>query len=318
MTSLTRRNFGLAALAAPIILTSTSSQVLAEGHSKTAPALFDVPLGKYRMTALFDGMGPIQKSFFFGDDPAAIDTVLAANGITGDAMPAPITAYLLQSSDRTILIDAGIGDLELLGPGLGRVSDGLAAMGVTPDDIDMIIVTHAHPDHVGGMLGTDGPVFPNAEVVILREEIDFWGNAGFMAQAPDEAKGLFHVAQRMYATYADQLTPVTAGAEIAPGIKLEVSPGHTPGHAHVHIDGGTQQVLMVADSLHSSVLHTALPDVGFGFDVDPALAATSRRVLFDRAATDNLLIAATHVPFPGFGRFIRSGDAYAYAAASVI
>ena len=318
MNTLTRRNFGIAALAAPAILTSTTTKVLADGHSKGAPAVFDCPVGNYRMTALFDGMAGLQKGFFLTDDVAAMDAALAAGGITGDAMPAPITAYLLQGADRTILIDSGIGDIDALGPGLGRVSDGLAALGVAPEDIDLIIVTHAHLDHVGGMIGANGPVFPNAEVAIMQAEIDFWGDDGIMAQAPDEAKGLFQIAQSMYGAYADQLKPVTSGADVAPGIKMELSPGHTPGHAHVHIDGGDSQLLMVADSLHSSVLHTALPDVGFGFDVDSALAATSRRTLFDRAATDNLLIAATHIPFPGVGRFVRSGDAYAYVPASVI
>lgn len=233
-------------------------------------------------------------------------------------MPAPITAFLLQSEDRTILIDAGLGELDMFGPGLGRVSDGLAAMGVAPEDVDMVIVTHAHPDHIGGMVGANGAVFPNAEVAIAQAEIDFWGDEGIMAQAPEEAQGLFQLAQGVYSAYGDRLIPITSDTEVAPGIKMELSPGHTPGHALVHIDGGTRELLMVADTLHSSVVHTALPDTGFGFDTDTSLAAQSRRRVFDRAATDNLLIAATHVPFPGIGRFVRSGEAYAYVPASVM
>lgn len=315
MTHITRRNFGLATIAAPAIITVAQQAAIASEGRAEAPALFDAPLGRYRITALFDGMGPLQKGMFFGD-AAAIDAALAAGGIVGDALPAPINAFLLQSDDRTILIDAGIGDVDMLGPGLGRVSDALTAAGVSPADVDLIIVTHAHPDHIGGLISNGNAVFSNAEVAITEAELGFWGDEGTMAQAPAEAQGLFQLAQAVYKAYGDQIRPVASGTEIAPGLTLELSPGHTPGHALVHIDGGERELLMVADTLHSSVLHTALPDVGFGFDTDPAEAAKSRRRVFDRAATDKLLIAATHVPFPGFGRFVQSGEAYAFVPAS--
>ncbi len=317
MTSLNRRSFGLAALAAPAILTTSTLPSFADGHSAARPALYDAVLGKYRIVSLFDGMAPLQKGMFSGDE-AAIDAALAAGGITGETLPAPITAFLLQSDEQTILIDAGMGELDLFGPGFGRTSDALAVLGVAPEDVDMIIVTHAHPDHIGGVIGGSGAVYPNAELVLTDVEHGFWGDAATMALAPETAQGLFQLAQSVFAAYGDRVRPVSSGTEVAPGITLELSPGHTPGHALVHIDGGDRELLMVADTLHSAVLHTALPDLAFGFDTDSALAATSRRRVFDRAASDNLLIAATHVPFPGFGRFIRAGDAYAYAPASWI
>ncbi len=316
MPTLTRRAFGTGLIAAPVL--ATASPVLAAAHAspKAAPAMFDAPLGRYRITALFDGMAGLQKGFFFGPDQSAIDSALAAGGITGDAMPAPVSAYVLQSDDRTILIDAGMGEVDILGPGFGRITDGLAAMGLGAEDVDTIIVTHAHPDHIGGLLSGGAPAFANAEVVISEPEFGFWGDAAIMAQAPEDAQGLFQLAQGAFAAYADRMRPVAGGTEVAPGITLELAPGHTPGHAVLAIDGGDRQLMMVADALHSSVLQTALPDTGFGFDVDAAQAAASRRALFDRVSADNMLIAGTHLPFPGFGRIVVSGDAYAYVPAS--
>ncbi len=315
MTTLTRRNFGLAALSTPAILTSSALPSLADVKAASAPALFDAPLGDYRILSLFDGMAPLQKGMFLGDQ-AEIDTALSEGGITGEAMPVPVMAFLLQSADRTILIDAGMGEVDLFGPGFGRVSDALAAIGVAPADVDLVVVTHAHPDHIGGMLSGGEVAFANAEVAISDVEFGFWGDQAIMSQAPAEAQGLFQMAQAVYGAYGERMRPVASGTEIAPGLTLEVSPGHTPGHALIHIDGGDRELLMVADTLHSSVLHTALPEVGFGFDTDAALAAASRRRVFDRAAADNLIIAATHVPFPGLGRFVRNGEAFAYVPAS--
>ena len=123
---------------------------------------------------------------------------------------------------------------------------------------------------------------------------------------------LFDMAQAALAPYADRLTLVENNAEVAPGLRLELSPGHTPGHSLLHLDGGDRELLFVADTVHNAELHTALPQTGFAFDGDPSEAAASRLRVFDRAATDKILIAGAHIHFPGFGRFVKAGDAYRY------
>ena len=314
MPPFTRRAFGASLLAAPAITTLSAGPTLAAAHASpaTPPALFHAPLGNYRITALFDGMAGLAKGFFSGVDASVVDATLAAAGITGDALPAPVTAFLLQSDDRTILIDAGMGDVDILGPGLGLTVGALAAMGVQPQDVDTIIATHAHPDHIGGLVDANGAVFANAELIISETEVGFWGDAGMMAQAPAEAQGLFQFAQTVFSAYADRTRMVGDGAEVAPGMTLHLAPGHTPGHSVLAIDGGDRQLMMVADAVHNSVLHLALPDIGFGFDIDSGIAAASRRALFDQVSADNMLVAGSHLPFPGFGRIVTSGDAYAY------
>jgi len=317
MTNMTRRAFGLTGLALPVAIGATTTQTLAAGHAaQDSGSAYSASLGTYRITALLDGIAPLQREFFFGEDAAAINTVLAEAGFTNNQMPAPINAYLLQSDDRTILIDAGMGEVDILGPGLGKMGAALATAGVSPGDIDTVIVTHAHPDHIGGLIASGGAAFANAELVIPEIEVGFWGDAGTMAQAPAEAQGMFGLAQQVFGLYSDRLRPVSGGTEVAPGITLDLSPGHTPGHSVLTIDGGDRTLLMVADTLHSAELHTALPETGFGFDTDPGEAAASRARIFDRAATDNMLIAGSHIHFPGFGRFVRDGDAYRYIPAS--
>ncbi|MEO0676082.1 MAG: MBL fold metallo-hydrolase [Pseudomonadota bacterium] len=315
--SFTRRQFATLAAAGPLAgFASIATTASAAGHSAGAPALYDMSLGSYRITALLDGIAPLGRGFFFGDE-VAIDEVAEAAGLT-DVLPAPVNAYLLQSDDRTILIDAGMGALDLLGPGFGRMSSALAALGVNETDIDTIIVTHLHPDHVGGLLNGNGPAFSNAEIIVAEAEHAFWTDAGMRAQAPAEAQGLFDLAEGVLGAYSGRVTLASDGEALAPGVSLMVSPGHTMGHGLLRIDGGAHQLLMIADTLHSADVHMALPDTGFGFDTDPALAAASRRRVFDMASADKTLIAGSHVHFPGFGRIRADGDDYRFAPATLL
>ncbi|KQB95629.1 hypothetical protein AL073_15555 [Loktanella sp. 1ANDIMAR09] len=316
MTQFNRRNLlkGAAALPAAALVTG-AAPALAAGHSATAgAALYSAPVGNYRITALLDGIAPLGRGFFFGSD--AIDPLMAEVGIGPDALPAPVSAFLLQSDDRTILIDAGMGEQELLGPGFGGVTPGLAAAGVAPEDVDLVILTHAHPDHLGGLIRDGSAVFANAELAVGEVEAGFWTDAGMMAQAPEESQGLFQLAQTVFDAYGTRMTRIADGAEAAPGLSMMLSPGHTPGHSIVRIDGGDRQLMMIADTLHSADVHTALPDVGFGFDSDPVQAAASRRRIFDMVAADKMLVAGSHVHFPGFGRILTDGDAYRYVPAT--
>ncbi|KNG94408.1 MBL fold metallo-hydrolase [Pseudaestuariivita atlantica] len=313
---LSRRAFGMAALTAPLAV-SFAGQARADGHAAPGDAaIYGASLGSYRITAIMDGVAPLGRGFFFGLPDEQINSVMEANGIGPDLLPAPVNAYLLQSGDRTILIDAGMGGLEMLGPGFGRLSAGLAAAGTSAEAVDTVVVTHLHPDHVGGLLAGGGAAFANAELVVAEAEATFWTDDAAMAAAPEAMQGLFQLAKAVMGAYAGRVTQVADGAEIAPGLTLSLSPGHTPGHSVVMIDGGDRQVMMVADTIHNAELHTALPNIGFGFDVDTGLAAQSRVALFDRLAADKTLIAGSHVHFPGFGRILRDGEVYRYVPAT--
>lgn len=315
--TLSRRTFAKALVTAPLGAAVLPAAARADDRAAYPDAaVYGVPVGRYRMTAIMDGVVPLTRSFFFGPDDAEIDKVVADAGIGPQSLPAPVNAYLLQSADRTILIDAGMGGIEMMGPGFGRLQAGLATAGVASGDVDTVLVTHLHPDHIGGMLGEGGVAFPNAEVILAEAEAKFWTDPAMLAAAPEDAKGLFQLASGVVAAYGDAVTLVADGAEVAPGITLKVSPGHTPGHAVLHIDGGDRQLMMLTDTVHVSDLHLAMPHVGFGFDVDTALAGESRVRRLEEVVADGTLVAGSHIHFPGFGRVLREGDAYRFAPAT--
>lgn len=306
---LNRRNFAQAAVAAPLALSVSPTPSLAETASASPSAVFGASLGAYQISAILDGIGPLTSQLFRADTPESLAGTIAASGVGPEQLPAPVTAFLLQSADRTILIDAGLGELELLGPGLGRLEAGLAAIDVTAETVDTVLVTHMHPDHIGGLTKGGQPVFPNAEIIVAEAEAAFWTDPAMMAAAPQEIQGMFQIAQGLTAVYGDNVTRVSDNTEVAPGITLSLLPGHTPGHSALRIDGGDRQLLMVADAVLNADLQTADPTISAVFDIDPDQARQSRIAMFDQVAADNMLIAGSHIHFPGFGRIVRQSDA---------
>ncbi|MEM9603022.1 MAG: MBL fold metallo-hydrolase [Pseudomonadota bacterium] len=318
MSQITRRQFGITTLLGATGLLSPAALAAAStARPAVTPALVDLPLGRYTLTALLDGIFYMPSHLYSGDDPAAIAALARKTAGGPDAFPFPVTAYLLQSAERTILIDAGFGDLEAFGPGFGRARTALAATGVTPEDVDTVIVTHLHPDHIPGLLAGQAPAFPNAELIIYETEVQHWTDDSRMGHAPEPMRLWFRLANEVLGAYGDQVTRVQDGFEAAPGVRLESSPGHTPGHSLVHIDGGEHELLMLADTVSHIDLATALPRTRFAFETDTVQAVESRLRVFDKVAADQVLIAGSHIHFPGFGRIVRDGGAYRYTPVTV-
>ncbi|MGX9355796.1 MBL fold metallo-hydrolase [Roseobacteraceae bacterium S113] len=319
MTHLTRRSFthaGLGLLAGSAVSTTVVAQTYASNTS--IASLYQTQFGRYKLTALVDGLAPLTRQHFFGEDEARIDETLSDFGVPASDMSVPLNVYLLQSSTETILIDAGMGMFDLLGPGFGHLTTALKMLGVRPSDVTKLVVTHAHPDHVGGLVSNGQAVFANAELAIAEKEHAYWMDPASHARAPVGAQSLFRMAQSALSPYSNRLLLVQNHEEVAPGLTLELSPGHTPGHSILHLDGGDQELLFIADTVHSAELHTALPLTGFSFDSDPDEAAQARLRVFDRAAADKTLLAGAHIHFPGLGRIVNTRNAYRYLPASWI
>jgi glyoxylase-like metal-dependent hydrolase (beta-lactamase superfamily II) len=268
-------------------------------------------LGSFQVTALQDGFAGLNASLFSGDK-AEIAKVLAANGQSED-LPTSVNSFLVNTGSKLVLVDTGTGSSKAFGPNLGRMINNLTAIGVSPSQIDAVILTHAHTDHIEGLLTASGKArFKNAEIIINEVEANFWADDTNMNKAPEAMKGLFKSARMSLAPYGKQVRKVKAGAEVLPGFVMEAASGHTPGHCVVRVASDKEQILLIGDILHNTTIHTALPSTGFGFDMDAAAAAASRKKVFDMIAADKMLVGGVHIAFPGFGKVLKDGNAFKY------
>jgi glyoxylase-like metal-dependent hydrolase (beta-lactamase superfamily II) len=312
---ISRRSLLASSLAAAS-LGATGLPALAKAplSGRQVPGVFRQKIGSIEITALSDGFGPIGIEAFTNLDPAEAQRMLAAAGEKAMA-PTAINAFVVNTGTKTYLVDTGMGSNKAFGPSLGRMRANLAAAGIEPGQIDAVILTHAHPDHAEGLITSEGKArFRNAEVILHEAEANFWLDEGIFSRAPEAAKPFFLSARNALKPYANRTRKVKDG-EVAPGLTLQLAAGHTPGHAVIRVSSGKGQLLIAGDTLHNALFHTLRPETTFAFDSDGKQAAETRKKIFDMVATDGIPIAATHVPFPGFGRIVRDGQAYRYVPA---
>jgi glyoxylase-like metal-dependent hydrolase (beta-lactamase superfamily II) len=268
-----------------------------------------VSVGDITVTALNDGQ--FEGSFAWLAGVAEAEAT-ALHETSFRAMPPLITvnAFVLHLPDRLVLVDSGCGSG--MGPGMGGLAAHLAAMGVAPDDVDVVLATHLHPDHVGGLVDGEGhAVFPNAELVVHQAEPAFWGDEAVLAGASEDHRGFVLLARATMAAYGNRMRPVTGG-EVLPGVTAVPEPGHTPGHTGWLVASGGDSLLIWGDVVHMPGVQFARPEAGIGFDVDGAQAIATRQRIMDMAATDRLRVAGMHLDFPAFGHVVRAGEGYAF------
>jgi glyoxylase-like metal-dependent hydrolase (beta-lactamase superfamily II) len=274
-------------------------------------ALPSQQIGDLTITAVSDGYLHASFDFLANIDPADAARMQENAGIT-DHTSIHINCYLVGSGGRTILIDAGSGGFKQWG---GRLKANLLHAGIQPSEIDAILLTHAHPDHVGGLMDASGEaVFPNAELVAHHLEVAFWQDDGNLSRAPERARGSFLVARQAFDGYRDRLRTFEGG-EVLPGITAMPLPGHTAGHTGYRLDSGDKSLLVWGDIVHFPQIQVPRPDVSIAFDQDALLAAETRSRLLDCVAAEQLLIAGMHLGEPGFARIKRTGGSYDIAHA---
>ncbi len=275
-----------------------------------APGIHHKAVGDLIVTALNDGMFEGSFAMLAGLESGTAEQMHRARF---RAIPPrlAVNSFLVQSADRTILVDSGCGGV--FGPGLGKLAGNLAALGIEPKDVDTVLCTHLHPDHVGGLVDAAGKaVFPNAVLAVHADDHIFWGDDATLAgAASDDMKGYVALARSTIAAYADRTTLLTGG-EAVPGISIVPAPGHTPGHSGWMIASGDAALLIWGDIVHMPGIQFARPDAGMGFDIDGAQAIATRRRIMDMVATDRLTVAGMHLDFPCFGHVAKASEGYAF------
>jgi glyoxylase-like metal-dependent hydrolase (beta-lactamase superfamily II) len=191
------------------------------------------------------------------------------------------------------------------------LGDNLSAAGIDPKAVDLVVISHFHPDHINGIKDKDnGLVFPNAEIMVSAPEWAFWMDDANMKAAPAELKLTFRNQRRIFADIAKQTMRFEPGAEVAPGIETLGAPGHTPGHTVFAIHSGDQSLMVLGDTAQHPAVFARHPDWQAAFDIDGDAAVATRKKLFDRAAADRMLVTGYHFPFPACGHLVKTASGY--------
>jgi len=276
-----------------------------------APGVYRHKLGSFEVTVLSDGNLPFDADLFAGDKDRA--TQLLDKAYFPRKSTTSVNAWLVNTGKHLVLVDTGASSH--FGATLGRLPKNLAAAGVSPDQIDAVIITHMHPDHVPGLVGGDKEVlFKNAVVHVGGDEYGFWTSEDVYNSVPADVKGFFDLARMATKPYAHagKLQTYKDGADVMPGLTTLSAPGHTPGHSMVRLSSNGSELLLWGDIVHNAVLQFAEPERSIVYDADPAMAIASRKRVFDMVATDGLLFAGAHLPFPGLGRATKAQTGYTY------
>lgn len=313
--SLTRRAFVAGSLAgSSLALVSGNAFAKAPAYGHQVLSAYRHTVGNFEVITLSDGAVDLPLGLFAKADPAEAAKILSATGRPTDKLGTQVNAFLVNTGDKLVLIDSGAGNL--FGPTLGRFAADLTALGIDPGAVDVIAMTHLHPDHFGGLLTADAKLaFPNAQIFVGEPDIKFWLDEAIAAKVPADNKPFFDQARMMVGPYvaAQKYAPSADGKEVVPGITAIAAPGHTPGHTMYRVTSGNQTLLIWGDIIHSAALQFPHPEWAIAFDSDQDTAIATRRKVFDMASADSLAVAGAHLPFPGIGYVLKSGTAYSYA-----
>jgi glyoxylase-like metal-dependent hydrolase (beta-lactamase superfamily II) len=275
------------------------------------PGWYRLETGNFQVTALYDGYLRMKPALLHNIAPGEVPSLLQRAFIDTDAqgMKTSVNAFLVHTGDHLILVDAGLRGC--LGDPLGHMLENLRASGYRPEEVDAVLLTHMHDDHVCGLAEDGKRVFPNATVYAAEAEAAFWLDGATSTNPSHRRSERVLKALEPYRA-AGALRTFKPGTRLFPGVTALATPGHTPGHTSYLFESNGQGLLVLGDIVHVEAVQFPHPEVTMAYDADQPAAAKTRAALFATLAEKGWIVAGAHLHFPGLGRIRRDGMGYVY------
>ena len=284
--------------------------------AQQAPYFYRFNHGKMQVTVVSDGPLPLgdPSGAFLGATKEDIGKMLTDNFLNPTNAVLEQNAVVVNTGDKLVLIDTGMGSSTMFGATTGKLLKSLAAAGIDPKDIDAVVATHAHCDHVWGIMADDGkPNFPNAQIYISQADFDFWTDEKKLSlKDPAYMQPFVEGARKNLLPNRDKIVFVKDGQEFLPGIQAMAAPGHTVGHTVFMITSDGKSLAAIGDLTHHQILLVEKPRIEFAYDTDPKQSANTRVRVLDMLAAQKIPLIAYHFPWPGFGHVAKNGDGFRY------
>lgn len=314
--ALSRRNFIVAASAASggMALAPFKSD---EAKAETALSKIEntgfhrFQFGDFEITTLSDGRrageAP-EKTYAINQDPKDVAALLEENLLPTDRFVNSFTPVLINTGTELVLFDTGMG-AGAREAGQGKLISALEDSGYKADDVSLVVLSHFHPDHIGGLMEDGKPAFANARYAAGQKEYDFWTDP---ARLETPAKGVAQLVDKNVKPLTEKITLIDDGKDVLSGIQAVGAYGHTPGHLAFRVESGGKSLMLISDTANHSVITLQRPDWHVSFDIDKEMAAETRKRMFDMIATDKLPFIGYHMPFPSLAYLQRDGEGYRY------
>ncbi len=296
-------------------LAATTAAVGLIGRARPAMAAHTFTVGAFEVTVVSDGSLSLPLSFVLpATERKDVEALLGQGAALDEALKSQVNVALVKSTDAVVLVDTGGGPDFL--PTLGRHADALEAAGIAADSVTHVVFTHAHADHLWGVIDPldGGTRFAKARHLMNPVERNFWLAPDTESRVNEAMRGMAAGTARRLKTLADRIEPVAPGREVVPGLALLDTAGHTPGHMSVLLKSGGAQLLIGGDVLTHKTVSFERPDWRWGADMQSDIAIATRRRVLDMLATEKIPLLGYHLPWPGLCRVERNGTTYRYVA----
>lgn len=276
---------------------------------------YRIKIGNTEVYSLLDGTLELDAEKLFNNNQPGKPSRLLTTEFINNPVEVSINVYLVKIGAKKILIDVGAG--ELVGSTAGHLNESLRSIGIKPEEITDILLTHIHADHSGGLIISEKKIFPNAMIHVNQTELDFWFSETKAKHASENEMGAnpqtFKNAKNMLLPYIkDKQVKTFEGkeTEIVPGIFSYSIGGHTPGHTIYVLRDNHEELFFWGDVVHVAAIQLTEPNIMDHFDVDHQISTTARKGFLKLSADKSLLVAGAHISFPGFGRLKKEGKNY--------